>query len=73
MLCKDAGHPITKCLMKMKEGETTNSGKHLREKHREKLKEIAAAEEAAKEVSGKMCRIIIPPNIFSHSIYSAID
>ena len=51
MLCKDQGDSICRRLTKMKPGYTSNSGRHLDEKHGDKMREIEAAEDAEKEVS----------------------
>ena len=48
MLCKGQGHSIGICLVKMKAGYTSNSGRHLNEKHGDKMREIEAAEDAEK-------------------------
>jgi hypothetical protein len=65
MFCKDvAGLPLAKCLRKMKEGDTSNTNKHLKDVHKATLAQIDAEEKARIKVKkgGK-----VSPHIISES------
>ena len=44
LLCKETGKPVSKCLRKMKAGDTSNTRSHLNEVHKERLAEIQEEE-----------------------------
>ena len=69
MLCKGQGDSIGRCLTKMRPGYSSNSGRHLSEKHGDKMREIEAAEGAEKEVSVQMFWMIFFPKTSPQIIF----
>ena len=72
MLCKGQGDSIGRCLTKMRPGYSSNSGRHLSEKHGDKMREIEAAEDAEKEVSVQMFWYDIFPKTAPQIIFLTI-
>ena len=49
--CKELGKCLEKCLIKMKIGETSNAGKHLKEQHAKRIEELDLEKRKKKKAS----------------------